>query len=68
MLLPAVQRMRYGSEAVALLLAHAFSSWELGWIEVRSRVDLDGLLVPFEFQRLEPSTSGEMRWRLSHAR
>lgn len=67
MLLPAVQRMRYGSEAIELLLTHAFSSWGLDWVEVRSRVDLDRLLAPFAFQRQERLESGELQWRLSQA-
>lgn len=65
MLLPAAQRMGYGSEAVELLLDHAFSAMALEWIEVNSTLELDRLLVPFAFQRMPCAAHDQLRWRVS---
>lgn len=63
MLYPRAQGRRIGSNAIELLLAYAFQTAGLSWLEARSRQNLDRLLVPFGFCRL-PDTEGEGRWRL----
>lgn len=65
MMLPAAQRMRYGSDAIELLLVHAFSEMKLDWVEVNSRLELDRLLAPFAFQRLPCAVCNQLSWRVS---